>query len=165
MGILKVIRKPEADAAYLQHAVDYLINGHSLLYGGFNVCPERAYEQMQSVKAYYGKTDANQLVHFVISFNSRVWKIGYAEKLARKIAKYYADRYQILYAVHGEVRMNQRGEAANMLHVHMLVNTVDFVDGRVLADDEEAYRKFAEHVAKMTGDRHWKLCFGDGTTC
>lgn len=163
MGILKIITKPDADGMYLENVVNYIVHGHSIITGGFNICPECALEQMQIVKNYYGKTEENGLVHFIVSFNRNVWNICYAEELARKIAKYYADRYQILYAVHTKIRTNRKGEVANMLHVHMMMNSVSFLDGKKYADDEKERRKFAKHIAEMTGDSRWKICFGDGT--
>ncbi|MBQ8010365.1 MAG: relaxase/mobilization nuclease domain-containing protein [Oscillospiraceae bacterium] len=161
MGILKIMTKPDADEMYLENVVNYIMHGHSIVSGGFNICPEYALEQMQIVKNYYGKQCRNQLVHFVISFNRNVWNIAYAEKLARKIAKYYADCYQILYAVHAEPRVNRRGEVANLLHVHMMMNSVSFVDGKNYADSRKENKKFAKHIAKITGDSRWSVCFGD----
>ena len=162
MGILKIITKPDADAMYLNNAVNYIVHGHSIIYGGFNICPERALEQMQIVKNYYGKTAGNGPVHFIISFNRNVYSIAYAEKSARKIAKFYADRYQILYAVHAEPRTNSKGEVVNMLHVHLVMNSVSFVDGSEYRDDVKKAKKFAKHIAEMTEDPRWKICFGDG---
>ncbi|MBR6617249.1 MAG: relaxase/mobilization nuclease domain-containing protein [Oscillospiraceae bacterium] len=163
MGILKIITKPDADGMYLENVVNYIVHGHSIITGGFNICPECALEQMQIVKNYYGKTGGNGLVHFIVSFNRNVYSIMYAEKSARKIAKYYADRYQILYAVHAEPRTNSRGEVVNLLHVHLLMNSVSFVDGSEYQDNIKEAKKFAKHIAEMTGDSRWKICFGDGT--
>lgn len=151
MGILKIMTKPDADEMYLENAIHYIIYGHSIVSGGFNICPECALEQMQIVKNYFGKTQGNQLVHFVISFNRNVWNIAYAEKLARKIAKYYADCYQILYAVHAEPRVNRRGEVVNLLHVHMMMNSVSFVDGKHYADSRKESKKYggSAHTGKL----------------
>ena len=63
MGILKIMTKPDADAKYLENAIHYIIYGHSIVSGGFNICPECALEQMQIVKNYYGKTGGNGTVY------------------------------------------------------------------------------------------------------
>ena len=163
MNVLKIITKPNADKGYLKNAIDYVVDGHSDMVGGFNICPECALEQMRIVKKYYGKTCGNQLVHFVISFDRNVYTAAYADKLARKIEKYYADRYQLVYAVHTKERTNDDGYEKNILHVHMVMNSVSFMDGSEYPDDVKEGKKFAKHIAEMTGISRWGLCFGDET--
>lgn len=45
MGVLKIITKPDADAKYLENVVNYITHGHSIVSGGFNICPECAFSQ------------------------------------------------------------------------------------------------------------------------
>jgi len=163
MNLLKIITKPNADKDYLKNAIHYIVFGHSDMVGGFNICPECALEQMQIVKKYYGKTEGNQLVHFVISFDRNVYTAAYADKLARKIAKYYADWYQLVYAVHTKERTNDDGYEKNIFHVHMVMNSVSFMDGSEYPDDAEEAKKFAKHIAEVTGISRWKLEFASGT--
>ncbi len=92
---------------------------------------------MQIVKNYYGKNSGNQLVHFDISFDRNVYTAAYADKLARKIAKYYADHYQLVYTVHTKERTNDDRYEKNILHVHMVMNSVSFMDGSEYPDDAE----------------------------
>ena len=105
MGFLKLIVKQNAGKEYLRNAVNYITeNADACCYSGINICPERVYKQMRKVKKYYGKTSGNQLVHFVVCFNNEVVDLATAEKYTRKIAEYYKSRYQILYAIHHELR-------------------------------------------------------------
>lgn len=163
MNVLKIITKPNADKGYLKNAIDYVMKDHSVYYGGFNICPECALEQMKIVKNYYGKTCGNQLVHFVISFDRDVYTAAYADKLARKIAKYYADRYQLVYAVHTKERTNDDGYEKNIQHVHMVMNSVSFMDGSEYPDNGKEGKKFAKHIEKVTGKSRCDVRFGDGT--
>ena len=162
MGTFKVITKPDAEQEYLLNCFRYIIGGHTIpeCYGGINVCPERAYQQMMAVKQYYGKTTGNQLVHFVITLDHRVFDELDALLLADRIAGYYGNRYQIIYGVHRSHRNNRYGLIASYLHIHMIMNSVSFVDGKMYADNKGDTQRFLEHIKKVTGDYHWKIVYG-----
>ena len=158
MGFLKLIVKQNAGKEYLRNAVNYITeNADACCYSGINICPERAYKQMRKVKKYYGKTSGNQLVHFVVCFNNEVNDIAMAEKYTRKIAEYYKSRYQILYAIHDELRLTKSGYARSWFHVHIVMNSVSFVDGKMFADNKKDIGRFMEHISEVTGDDWWRL--------
>ncbi len=162
MGVLKVIVKAEAEKAYLLNCFHYIIQGHTIpgCYGGINVCPERAYQQMLAVKQYYGKTTGNQLVHFVICLNKRIFDDEEALRVAYQIAGYYGDRYQIIFGVHHSDRENSYGQSTSYYHIHMVMNSVSFVDGKMYADNRADTGKFLEHIKQVTRDSHWKIEYG-----
>jgi len=162
MGFLKLIVKQNAGKDYLKNAVNYITeNADACCYSGINICPERAYKQMRKVKKYYGKTSGNQLVHFVVCFNNEVNDIAMAEKYARKIAEYYKSRYQILYAIHQELRYTKSGYGKSWFHVHIIMNSVSFVDGKMFADNKKDIVRFINHISKVTGDERWNLRYRD----
>ena len=136
-----MIVKKNANREYLKNTVNYIANKESVFYSGINICPERAYKQMRKVKKYYGKTSGNQLVHFVVCFNNDVDDLATAERYARKIAEYYKSRYQILYAIHQELRYTKSGYGKSWFHVHIVMNSVSFVDGKMFADNKKRYCK------------------------
>lgn len=157
MGLLKIISKSDADKGYLKNAVDYITrNIETIYYGGVNICPERAYKQMRKVKKYYGKTGGNQLVHFIVCFDEYVRDMGKTVDYARRIAEYYKSKYQIIFGIHSEVRSNNGGGVKSQLHVHFIMNTVSFKDGRMFAEGKGDIYRFAEHIARVTGDRWWR---------
>lgn len=162
MGVLKVITKPEAETQYLLHCFQYIISGHTIpgCYGGINVCPERAYQQMLAVKQYYGKTTGNQLVHFVICLNKRIFDDEEALRVAYQIAGYYGDRYQIIFGVHHSDRENSYGQSSSYFHIHMMMNSVSFMDGKMYADNKGDTQKFVQHIKRVTGDYQWKTEYG-----
>lgn len=158
MGFLKLIVKQNVGKEYLRNAVNYIAeNADACCYGGINICPERAYKQMRKVKKYYGKTSGNQLVHFVVCFNNEVNEIAIAKKYARKIAEYYKSRYQILYAIHHELRFAKSVYAKSWFHVHIVMNSLSFIDGKMFADNKKDIGRFMEHISDVTGDEWWRL--------
>ncbi len=160
MGLLKIISKTEADKDYLKNATEYITrNSETIYYGGVNICPERAYKQMRRVKKYYGKTSGNQLIHFIVCFNESVQDIGTAVEYSYRIAEYYKSKYQILFGIHSEVRSNNSGGVKSLIHVHFVVNTVSFKDGRMFAEGKGKIREFAEHISEVTGDERWKAMY------
>lgn len=160
MGLLKRIVKNDAGKEYLKNAVNYIVdNTDACFYSGINICPERAYKQMRSVKKYFVKTSGNQLVHFVVCFNKDVIQLSTAVEYARKIAEYYKSRYQILYAVHQELRCAESGYGKSLYHVHIVMNSVSFVDGKMFADNKKDIGRFMKHILKVTGDEWWRLYF------
>lgn len=89
-------------------------------YGGYNVDIDRADYQMVLVKKYYQKDNGREMRHFVVSFEEDIspynaWILGW------QIAAYFANRYQIVFGVH---------EDTDKLHIHFVLNTVSFVDGK-----------------------------------
>lgn len=163
MGFLKLIVKQNAGKEYLRNAVNYITeNADACFYSGINICPERAYKQMRKVKKYFGKTSGNQLVHFVVCFNNDVDDLATTKKYARKIAEYYKSRYQILYAIHQELRYTKSGFGKSWFHVHIVMNSVSFVDGKMFADNKKDIGGFMEYISKVTGDEWWRLAYEYG---
>ena len=164
MGFLKLIVKQNAGKEYLRNAVNYITeNADACFYSGINICPEKAYMQMRNVKKYFGKTSGKQLVHFVVCFNNEVDDITTAKRYARKIVEYYKSRYQILYAIHQELRHTKSGYAKSWFHVHIVINSVSFVDGKMFADNKKDIGRFMEYISKVVGDEWWRIYYDN--TC
>ena len=162
MGLLKIIIKPEADKDYLKNAVNYIIkNDDTMYYGGINVCPEKAYKQMRAVKKYFGKTSGNQLVHFIVCFSESIYDYNEVKEYAYQIAEYYKSKYQIIFGVHSEVRSNYTGSVKSQFHIHFIMNSVSFKDGKMYAENRKDVYKFVEHIATVTGDTWWRVKYGD----
>lgn len=158
MGMLKMIVKPDAKKVYLKNAVNYIIkNYETLYYGGVNVYPEKAYRQMKKIKEYFGKTSGNQLIHYVVCFNEHVQDIVTAIDFAYRIAEYYKSRYQVLFGIHSELRYNGNGNAKSLFHLHIILNSVSFVDGKMFAEGKDDVAVFARHIADVTADYHWRI--------
>ena len=162
MGILKVITKSDADNTYISNLLAYVTGKNTLpgYYGGASVCPEYAYEQMMTVKKYFGKTTGNQLVHFIISFNNLLYGEEEALEIGYRISRYYGDRYQIVFGVHPKVSHSENGTVSSYVHIHFVMNSVSFVDGKMYADNKGDTKKFVDFLKSVTKDYHWKVVYG-----
>ena len=163
MGILKVMIKSEAKRDYLFHCYNYVTGGHTILdyYGGINICPDRAVQQMIAVKRYFGKLSGNQLIHFVVSYDRRVCDADTAMSYTYRIAQYYSDRYQIIFGMHDTQHFRQSKRVASYYHTHIIMNSVSFVDGKMFADGWSDINDFVSHIRNVTGDARWRVVYGD----
>lgn len=144
MALVKMIGEDYPDRKDLQNLVQYIIQPDKAVHGlvgGFGLLPageEEIIRQMETVKEVWHKTGGRQARHFVVSF---AWgeHISEAEawRLAYWIALYYADRYQIVYAVH---------EDTENLHIHFVFNPVSFVDGRIYAEGKDDLSRLEAHI-------------------
>lgn len=105
--------------------------------------PDKMLEQMQFVKRAYGKSDGNyrQLRHIIISPDPQ-WGItvDVAYRMAYDIAKFYGNRYQICFGVHMDT---------DHVHIHMIQNTVSYVDGKLFSGAWLELNEFKMHVRQV----------------
>lgn len=144
MALVKMIGEDYPEKKDLQNLVHYMIQPDKAVHGlvgGFSLLPigeEAIIRQMETVKEVWHKTEGRQARHFVVSF---AWgeRISEAEawRLAYWIALYYADRYQIVYAVH---------EDTENVHIHFVFNPVSFVDGRIYAEGKDDFSRLQAHI-------------------
>ena len=135
---------------YLEHALKYVGDPKKSRYlAGFGIDPydlNRCYEQMKTVKEYYHKTGDNPMVHFIISFGSNVKKEWQAINLSYYIARCFKDQYQVLWCVHQKIRGDSR------YHIHMVVNSVNLVDGKLINTSPEFMSNFCKYIRDVVDD-------------
>ena len=118
---------------------------------GVNVAnnPEIAKVQMLYTKKEFGKEEGRQYQHYVLSFASNEQitakeAINYAAEHAEKC---FGSRYEVFLAVHQE-------SEGQKLHVHYVVNSVSFIDGKKIQTSKENYEYFRDvndALAKQRG--------------
>ena len=94
--------------------------------GGYALDPNHAFLQMKMVKECFHKTDGVLLHHFLITFSTReTFRITVDDMLdiGFQIGKMFRD-FQLVYGVHFDT---------DHLHLHLVMNTVSFVDGHKYA--------------------------------
>lgn len=104
-------------------------------FGGINVYPLNAAEQFIAVKSYFRKSNPQswQVRHFIVSFCKTDYINPFlAYGLGYEIAKFYADRFQIIFGVH---------EDTQHLHIHFAFNSVSFIDGKLYDRGIEDYNR------------------------
>lgn len=103
--------------------------------------------QFKALKEFYHKSDGKQIMHFIVSFD------GYQRLDLQKIfemgawiAAYYADEYQIIYALH---------ENTSNPHLHFAINTVSFIDGKKFNRGKGDLYQLREHIDFVTKLPHF----------
>lgn len=70
-----------------------------------------------------------------------------AKRIAYQIAEYYADNYQIVYAVHTD---------AAHINIHFVMNTVSYRTGRKYGGDRDDYHRFIGYMWQIL--KSYGLC-------
>ena len=135
---------------YLAHALRYVGNPKKCEYiAGFGIDPydlDHCYNQMMTVKKYYHKSGDNPLVHFIISFDSNVKTLHKAIVNSYHIALCFKNQYQVLWCVHYKKRGDSR------YHIHMVVNSVNLVDGKLINTSPEFMSNFCKYIRDVVDD-------------
>lgn len=148
--LIKVIRDSGGGLPYLQNACYYIRDGREqgYGYGGYGVNPYdagAAYSQMEAVKRYYGQTNANPHIHFVVSFDGPTNTAEFAAYAAPLIAGYFKDNYQVMWGVH------PADSDSSHYHTHILLNSVNLQNGHLFHSGRYEVNGFCRHVKAITG--------------
>ncbi|MGN0245319.1 MAG: relaxase/mobilization nuclease domain-containing protein [Lachnospiraceae bacterium] len=101
---------------------------------GINCNVAIARDQFVSVKEQYAKTDGVQAYHGYLSFKETDITPEFAQKMGMEFAKrVWGKRFQIVVTTH----LN-----TTHLHCHFVINSVSFLDGKKLQNEEKAWFKF-----------------------
>lgn len=128
----------EALADVLAYAKDEEKTEREFFVEGINCNPSTAREQFVTVKEQFDKTDGIQAYHGYLSFKEMDLSPELAQKIGMEFAeKVWGRRFQVVVTTH----LNTQH-----LHCHFVINSVSFVDGKRLANEEKAWFKF-RHIA------------------
>ena len=148
MVIVKVIRHSDGGLGYLYNMCHYVTDYRAVARGGFGVDPfnpETTYQQMAAVKQYYGQTSTNPLIHLVVSLEGKCNTVEFAVQTAPLIAAYFKKHYQLLWCVHCADHDDAH------YHIHILLNSVNLMNGRLFHSGRYEIYQFAYHVRTLTG--------------
>ena len=111
-------------------------NFHSYGFGVYDL--NHTLEEFLLVKNYFNQLSGKLIKHFSISFATKDYFTGFdADEFASHVCVYFCMRYQIVYSVHTDTQH---------LHIHFVVNTTSFVDGKRLDESYEEYSKFRRYL-------------------
>lgn len=147
MVYVKLIRNTYGGLSYIKRLCRYVLKDDLRGIGGYGVNPyhpDMADAQMRYVKMYYGKESGNPLIHMMISLDECADTVEKACELADKFARYYMDRYQVIWAVHGK----ERGKSE--FHVHLILNSVSYVNGKMFHGDIGEMHAYSRYISKHT---------------
>ena len=151
MATFKVIGKGQ-DGKYfddmaLNDVISYITQPQKTTHGfigGYGVQPEYAAQQMEYVSRAYHNYDKVRLRHFIISFGEKDYiTLNEAFFISQKAAEFFADRYQIVFAVHEDTRH---------IHVHFVMNQVSYVDGKKYSGKCKEHYNFIYYMKEVCED-------------
>lgn len=135
-----LIHNDYPDKGSLSRVLNYVLR--SDLIGGYAIDPTCAFRQMHFVKRVFHKEDGVQLKHFIISFAfSELYQINFDNILGLGfwVGQMFAD-YQIAYAIHID---------AQHTHLHLVMNTVSFINGRKYCDGNVGFLKLRNRMQEL----------------
>ena len=146
-----LIRNTDGGLDYLIKSCRYVFNEErAIIRGGFYVDYfdlDAAFSQMLDVKRYFGKTSGNPLIHIIVSFDECAKDLIQAEALSRRIAAFYSGRYQVLWCMH------HKPHGGSNYHVHIILNSVSYVDGKMFHSGMMERQAFQLFVHNVTGSK------------
>ncbi len=117
--------------------------------GGLAINLSWAAEQMTAVADAYGKNRGIRVRHMVLSFDvSEHVTPEQAMIIAYETALWYANDYQILFAVHID---------SDNLHIHFVMNTVSYLNGRKYEGKKWDYYHFQVYLKRILGGYGFRL--------
>lgn len=129
MWYLKLVDRPYDKPDAIKTLYEYMsrsVKTYGLI-GCYNALPEEAIYMMKHVKRLFGKDDGRQLLHIIISLSTDA---NISEEAMFRISSYIASyfyKHQVVFSVHSDTPN---------IHTHFMVNTISFLDGSRLTDDE-----------------------------
>lgn len=144
MAIIKIINESGKykDSKAIGDVIHYAVSkaDEDGVFGGA-VLPDIAVVSMEAVAKVYHKEKGTRLRHSVLSFDRGEHVTALQVKdIAQQALTYYQDDYQILAAVH---------EDKDHLHVHFIMNSVNYRDGSKYHRGIKDYYDFRRHVNRV----------------
>lgn len=131
----------------MELVTDYIFNPYKTIsgyYGGYGVSSQCPAESMMIVSEQFGKSKGVQLRHYVLSFAPcELTNPIVANEIGGRIAQFIGREYQALYAVH---------ENREHLHIHIVSNSVSYIDGHRFYGRRKEFYKLMEGVQKILRD-------------
>lgn len=144
MSIINVINgtnkyyNTDAKENTIEYILDFNKAKHGFV-GGVGVSETCPAQSMMLVSEHFNKTDGVQLRHYVVSFDkSELKNPKIANDIACKISAYIGQLYQVVFAVH---------ENKENLHIHFVVNTVSYIDGRRYGGTHQEFNEMMNYIS------------------
>ena len=131
----------QALADVLTYAKDEEKTEHEYYVEGINCNPSNARDQFVEVKNCFGKNSGIQAYHGYISFKEENISPELAQKIGMEfVNELWGKRFQAVVTTH----LNTKH-----LHCHFVINSVSFLDGKKLANEEKAWFIFHRTADKI----------------
>lgn len=143
MAIIKIVQKSYLTKESMHNLICYIERGADFC-SGFGISmkdTESVISEFETIKFVWSKSEEGrrQVRHLVVSFSDREEQnvMDIIEKIAWEIAGYYGQSYQVFYGIHNN---------SMHLHIHFAINTVSFIDGKMLSEGHEDFNNLKERI-------------------
>lgn len=147
MEIVKVVNEGYHYQRDLRNLIFYVTDAKKTggMFFGIGVNPyhpQMMFDQMIAVKKAYGKEadGLRQVRHIIVGFQDQKVTSDLAFRVGYDIAGFYAGRYQVIYGIH---------QNTDNLHIHFLINSVSYMDGRMFSGGWTELADFKYHVRNV----------------
>lgn len=144
----------------LYNVLQYIVRESESLGGcGISILStDSIYYEFENVKKIWGKEadGKRQVKHFWVTFGRKEINYKMLLQIAWTIAEYYGKRYQVLYGVHTNT---------DNLHIHYAINTVSFVDGKMLSEWYNEFENLQNEINEIVRDYKKMLHVRINHTC
>jgi len=149
MAIIKAVNS----RASIANAINYITKTEKTekkLITGIECSPHTAIEEMKATKEMWHKTDGRQYKHFIQSFSpdDKVTP-EQAHKITCDLVKDRFKGYEILIATHKD---------KEHIHSHIIVNSVNYIDGHKLQFSKQDLKKMKEHSDELCRQNNLSIC-------
>lgn len=131
------------------NAVLYVINPEDTfgMIGTIGISLENYLNEMLILKESYGQNVDRHLVHVVVS-SQELRFLAHEDlmHLAFQIGMFYGMEYQVIFGVH-PYRKGSHSQKDG--HIHYIINSVNYMNGKYLSPDEYKPRLFKRHVMDL----------------
>lgn len=108
--------------------------------GSVKLDPYNPAGDMEAVAKKFHKESGVHVRHFIVAFDpSEPVTLGIANLIGQEIIGYLGKQFQAIYAVH---------EDKPQLHIHIIINAVNYIDGSKYRGTREVFHKFEDFVRR-----------------
>lgn len=132
-------RDPEARRAVINYIMDNQ-KMPSRCWGGAQIDAMDPVGSMDQVSIKFQKTGGVQLRQLIIAFEAKITDPILVRCVAHELAMYIAQEFQTIFAVH---------ENTQNLHIHMVFNSVSYVDGHRYGGTAQEHYRLMETLKKI----------------
>jgi hypothetical protein len=131
------------------NTVSYVINPEDTfgMVRTIGISLENYLNEILLLKEAYGQTVDRHLVHVVVSSQEfRFLNHDELMHMAFQIGMFYGKEYQVIFGVHP---FRKGSHSQKDTHIHYIINSVNYTNGKYLFPDEYKSRLFKRHIMEL----------------
>ena len=143
-AILKIVPNTYDNLDAVNNTITY-VSSHTIENGyngiGCSPVPENAISDFYRTKTIFQKNNSSQVRHIIIAFTPSTFIKANIYNIAWDIAYFfYLAGFQVFYGIH---------ELQNSLHIHIIHNTINFINGNRYAPSPMAKQNFIDYIDQL----------------